>query len=384
MSNKNFYSNPPNIEFDVIDTILTERAKSLFSDIPASDLDLLVSLAWEIWFTQRRRRGEEETLLLWRLIASLATGNGTLIDSDGLYMNVAGYLVLEREAAPSLRMSDYLKHLGTTEVKGFQQLSRKLCAKVAPFAMKHEMERQNYVSVFVDRTGIEMKGEVLEKARKSYDGKEYWLQCAFIGDLWVSGCLYKGGVHADKGWRKQLEKDVAPLLSASDSVWVRADNPYYNRNFVNYCNEKGWDYSVSVPHATWKDPLLEQIEGLPASAWTDLDKKRTERAATVTHRPTGWQRKHSYVVVRTVVENGQPLMFPHDSLILVSRDDLSAEELLLRHRGKQKLNNVLKGPLQDLGLHKSPSHRLFINQAYYACAQLAQVLLRVVEYRLFP
>ena len=384
MSNKNFYSNPPNIEFDVIDTILTERAKSLFSDIPASDLDMLVSLAWEIWFKQRRRRGEEETLLLWRLIASLATGNGTLIDSDGLYMNVAGYLVLEREAAPSLRMSDYLKHLGTTEVKGFQQLARKLCTNVAPFAMKREMERQNYVSVFVDRTGIEMKGEVLEKARKSYDGKEYWLQCAFIGDLWVSGCLYKGGVHADKGWRKQLEKDVAPLLSASDSVWVRADNPYYNRNFVNYCNEKGWDYSVSVPHVTWKDPLLEQVEGLPASAWTDLDKKRTERAAIVTHRPTGWQRKHSYVVVRTVVENGQPLMFPHDSLILVSRDDLSAEELLLRHRGKQKLNNVLKGPLQDLGLHNSPSHRLFINQAYYACAQLAQALLRVVEYRLFP
>lgn len=383
MSNKNFYSNSPNIEFGVIDTILTERAKSLFSDIPASDLDLLVSLAWEIWY-KKGRRSKSDPLLLRSLITSLATGNGTLMISDSLYKSVTSYAVLGLQGTPPRPMSDHLKHLGTTEVRGFQQLARKLCTKVAPFAMKREMERQNYVSVFVDRTGIEMKGEMLEKARKSYDGKEYWLQCAFIGDLWVSGCLYKGGVHVDKGWRKQLEKDVAPLLSASDSVWVRADNPYYNRDFVNYCNEKGWDYSVSVPHATWKDPLLEQIERLPASAWTDLDKKRTERAAIVTHRPTGWQRKHSYVVVRTVVEKGQPLMFPHDSLILVSRDDLSAEELLLRHRGKQKLNNVLKGPLQDLDLHKSPCHRLFINQAYYAFAQLAQALLSVVEYELLP
>lgn len=55
-----------------------------------------------------------------------------------------------------------------------------------------------------------------------------------------------------------------------------------------------------------------------------------------------------------------------------------------RHRGKQGRENAFKGPLRDLGLHHSPCRRLLANQLFYACGQLAQTLLRTVQFSLPP
>ena len=39
---------------------------------------------------------------------------------------------------------------------------------------------------------------------------------------------------------------MAPALTGSTPVWVRANNAYYKSEFVRHCAERGWDYSVSV------------------------------------------------------------------------------------------------------------------------------------------
>ena len=66
------------------------------------------------------------------------------------------------------------------------------------------------------------------------------------------------------------------------------------------------------------------------------------------------------------------------------RDDLDVAELVRRHRGKQGHENAFKGPLIDLDLHHPPCRRFLANQAFYACGQLAQLLLRAVQYELLP
>ena len=371
MSDNKTSASPPEIEFGWTDELPPELMRSAF----------LFSLAGEIRIMQRQHDGADAEVLK-RLIASLASGNGTIVDLNSFFMNLTDIAGPgPRAAPPSLPISDYLKHFGNTEVKGLQQAARELCASFVPAVMKREIERQGYVSVFVEGAGIEVTGKRFGGAHKGYYGK-HWLHCVFIGGLWASSRLCEGGVQVDKGWRKQLEQDVVPLLCTSDSVWVRTDISYYNREFVKYCDEKGWDYSVNVPHTKWADPVLEQVEGLPESAWTDLDTNGWERSVVLTHHPAQWHREHSYVVVRTLVENGQPLMFPHDSLILVSRDDLPVEDLVLRHRGKRRKKNSLKGLFQDLGLYDPPCSRLVPNRAFYACGQLAQVLLRAVQYHL--
>ena len=96
------------------------------------------------------------------------------------------------------------------------------------------------------------------------------------------------------------------------------------------------------------------------------------------------------MVVRRRTENGQGLLVPHHTVILVSRDDLPLADLVVRHRGKQgpaltgRLENALKGPLTDLDLHHPPCRGYRANQAFYALGWIAQVLLRAVQFTALP
>ncbi len=83
-------------------------------------------------------------------------------------------------------------------------------------------------------------------------------------------------------------------------------------------------------------------------------------------------------------EDAQGQLFPARTVILVSRDDLPLAELVRRHRGKQGRENAFKGPLRDLDLHHPPCRGLLANQLFYACGQLAQMLLRTVQFHLPP
>ena len=89
-------------------------------------------------------------------------------------------------------------------------------------------------------------------------------------------------------------------------------------------------------------------------------------------------------MVRRRTENGQGLLVPHHTVILVSRGDLPLGELVLRHRGKQGQENAFKGPLRDLDLHHPPCRGYRANQAFYALDWIAQVVLRAVQFTALP
>ena len=152
-------------------------------------------------------------------------------------------------------------------------------------------------------------------------------------------------------------------------------------SLVAYCRERGWDYSVSLTDARKRAPGLDGIDELPDAAWTDIG--LDEEATLVRHRPAGWEEQ-SYVAVRRVRTDGQGQLFPAYTVILVSRDDLPLDELVRQHRGKQGQENAFKGPLIDLDLHHTPCRKFRANQAFYVCGQLAQLLLRAVQYGLLP
>ena len=236
--------------------------------------------------------------------------------------------------------------------------------------------------MFVDGTEIEVGGALFEGAGRSYGAERaLLLHGAFVGGLWASGRLHPGGVHTARGWREQMESDVAPLLPEGTPVWARADNACYSRRFVEFCRGRGWDYSVSVTNLNCKAPVLEQIQGLPESAWEDVG--LCEEAVLVRHKPQGWV-EHPYVVVRKLVKGAQGQLFPARAVILVSRDDLPLAELVRRHWGKQGQENAFKRPLRDLDLHHPPCRRLLANQLFHACGQLALMLLRTVQFSLLP
>ena len=333
---------------------------------------------------KRRARGASDAETLWSLVASLSAGNGALSDLDALRADDVGrHLLGLREAPSSRRAGEYLARLEKVHVKTLLGVARRLAARVAPAVVEHEVATRGYVPVFVDGTAIEVEGALFEKARVGYDGtRQYWLHGVFVGSLWASGRLRPGGGDVAGGWRGQLERDVAPLLPDGTPVWLRADSAYYRGKLIAYCRGRGWDYSVSVTDPRKRAPVLDGIDDLPDAAWTDIG--LGEEAVVMRHRPAGWEAEQSYVVVRRLHESGQGRLFPAYTVILVSRDDLPVDELVRRHRGKQGHENAFKGPLIDLDLHHPPCRRFRANQAFYVCGQLAQLLLRAVQYRLLP
>ena len=136
-----------------------------------------------------------------------------------------------------------------------------------------------------------------------------------------------------------------------------------------------------MTHPKCKVTVLKMIEGLPESGWEDLG--LCEQATLVFHKASGWE-ECSHIVIRKFLENGQGELFPAHTVIVVFRDNLPIADMVRRHRGKQGQENAFKGPLRDLDLHHPPCRKLQVNQAFHTCGQLAQMLLRSVQFDLLP
>ncbi len=258
---------------------------------------------------------------------------------------------------------------------------------MAPLVVAREVETRGCVPVFLDATGIEVDGALFERARRDWEGRRgHWLHAVFLGGLWSAGQLCPGGGRVTLNWRTLLEW-TAGMVPAGTPAWLRADNACCKGDLVRLCAKNGWDCSISVTNDRWRAPALEQLEGLPDGVWTDIG---MEEAVFATHRPAGWDAEQHCVVVRRRAENGQGLLVPHHTVILVSRDDLPLDELVRRHRGKQgsalagRLENAFKGPLTDLGLHHPPCRGCRANQAFHALGWIAQALLRAVQFTALP
>lgn len=372
---------PAKVDVDFTDARLTHRGGWVFLGQAFNRLRLGQRLG-QVLSLKRRRRGASDAEMLLSLVASQVAGGGALSDVDALRCDDTSRRLLGLSEVPdSRRLGEYLSRFGAEDVEGLQRLVGSVAAELAPEVIAHEQRCRGYVPVFVDGSAIEVEGRLFEGAGKGYDGtQQYWLHGVFVGGLWAAGQLHPGGVAVTAGWREQLAS-IREWFGSDDAVWVHVDNAYYGREFVDFCHQQGWDYSVSVTHDGFRAPVLRMLTGLPESAWTDIG--LGEQATVVHHRPAGW-REHAYVVIRRTHDGAQQRLEPAYTIILVSRDDLPVDELVARHRQKQGQENAFKGPLIDLDLHHPPCRRFHANQAYYLCGQLAQILLRMLQYTFLP
>ena len=373
---------PPKVEFEFTDLDLTAFGGASILAQTARRLGLF-ELLGEAVSVKVRNRGASDPETLWAIIASLARGHGSLSDLDALRADkVASALLGLRHVPEARRAGEWLGRLKPSDVKGLWRAAVEFAGRVAPAVIEHEARTKGYVPLFIDATGIEVDGQLFQWAGKDYAGNRgYWLHATFLGGLWSAGQLQPGGGRVTLNWRRLLDW-TAGMLPAGTPVWLRADNAYYKGDLARLCAERGWDFSISLTNDLWRRPVLEQLEGLPDSAWTDIGME--EEAAFATHWPRGWDAERHYVVVRRRTENGQLLLVPQHTVILVSRNDLPLDELVRRHRAKQGQENAFKGPLTDLGLHHPPCRSYRANQAFYALGHIAQALLRAVQFTALP
>lgn len=377
----------PELRFGVAKEELTSLAGLALAASLVKYLGLAEALARRVRIKQRRRGCRDEQMLL-ALIYSQCAGGGHLSEVDSLQADAAACRASGLRAVPdSRRLGEYLGRMTDGALAGLAECARIVSRRLVPQLARHCRQSQGYVPVFVDGTGVEVQGQQFEGAALGYNGqRQYWLHSVFVGGAWVSGRLERGGTDVKGAWREQLERDVAPLLGEAAGVWLRADSAYYCHELVAYCRQRGWDYSLSVTDPRQKAPLLRIVEAvqLAEAEWVALDEDGHERATLVYYRPGQWASEEAYVVVRQDRDGDQPRLLPAWTVILVSRDDLSLPELVRRHRGKQGQENALKGPLSELGLHHPPCRSYQANQAFYLCGQIAQLLLRSLQYQMLP
>ena len=360
-------------------------AGSLFVARLANQLKLPDLLKDQIHLKKRNRGCDDKDSLLG-LIHNFCAGNGKLSDMDTLRADKPTVSLLGLEdVRSSKRMGEYLTLFTANAVKALYAVARSLRQQIAPDVIQHFIEQKEYLPVFLDGTEIEVTGRYFEQADVGYSGNmQYWLHNIFIGHLWVSGRLNPGASDVCIGWKEQLENDVAPLIEQGIPVWARMDNAYYRKEVVEWFEKKQWDFSISVTNSNNCRPVLDCVEGLPKEAWTPIRSDGTEEAIFSYHQPAKWQREQTYVVTRRWHDGKQWLLEPRYCVILVSRSDLPLKELVRRHREKQGQENAQKGPLIDLDLHHPPCKKFHANQAFYACGQIAQILLRALQYRALP
>ncbi len=375
---------PSKIEIEFTDEKITPSAGSIFLSAIADKLGLPKQLRSAIKLKKRARGASDEEMLL-SLIYSLAQGDGAILDVDRLGQDDARRELLGLQRVPNhRRLGEYLGRFDDTACESLLSVARTQAERVIDSVVEHEVKTKGYVPVFVDGTGLEVQGQYFEGAGKLYDGSlGYWLHASFIGRLWVTQRLQNGGVHPAHGVNDLLE-ETAGMIGQGHPVWARFDNAYYRKEVVESCKKYGWDYSISVTSETFKRPLREMMEGFIETDWEAINDDSSEHAAYIYHRPGGWRHEQAYVVVRTMQQDKQKLLFPRYTFILVSRDDLPLAEVVRRHRGKQGQENALKGPLIHLDLHHPPCGVFNANRAFYAVGQIAQILLVALQMKLLP
>ena len=375
--------NPKGVVIDFSNRRVTGVAGVGFLSRMAHHVELFRELS-RLRTLKRRARGASEAERTWSLIASLACGNGALSDLNLLAWDPAACKLLGLRHKPcGRRLGEHLARFEGSDVEALREAGRRVARRVVPQIARHCVADLGYVPLFVDATQIEVRGKNFEGAARDYKGdRSYQLGAVFVGGTQVSGRLLAGNMDPAGSWREQLERDVAPLLR-DVPVWGRMDNAYYRKDVVEYFEDRGWDYSVSVTSGLSKRPILEAVEELLEDGdWEDISE--FERAAFVTHRPARWRREQTYVVVRRDEASGCRQLVPIYTVILVSRDDLELAELVSRHRGKQGQENAFKGPLRDMNLHHPRCAGHVANQAYYECALIAQLLVRAIQHRMLP
>lgn len=376
--------NPEKIEIDFTDEAITPSAGSLFLSRMAKVLGLQEALQRGLRL-KRRDRGATDSEMMLSLVYNLAQGDGALVDVDRLRADDPRQKLLGLSEVPgSRRLGEYLVRFDDEAVEKLLGISRLQGEKVASTVIQAEVRERGYVPIFPDGSEIEVDGEYFENAGFGYTKNlQYWLHSVFVGSLWASQRLQPGGVGVTHGWKEQFDREVSPLLPGGTPVWVRGDNAYYFKEFVEYCQDHSWGYSISVTSDTFKKPLKDILSSEDPE-WTWITDDQTEEATLIYHQPGRWKKEQAYVAIRSYWDGKQKLLHPRLMFILVSRDDLPLKELVHRHREKQGQENLQKGPLVDLDLHHPPCLSFQANRAFYTAAQIAHNLLIAIQHLLLP
>jgi len=321
---------------------------------------------------KERESGYPESEHILALAANAFIGGDYLDDLEALREDVAIQKAIGRKNIPDpTTAGDFCRRFTLGHIlqmnRAFAEIEREVC--------KRRREKITAWTIDVDAKVQEVYGAQKEGAAKSYNGI-YSLQAmySFVDETEEllhselrSGNTHPGGKAV--AYLRRMERKIPLEIS---EVILRSDSALYNKAVVEFCEERGWHFSITADQTS---ALMREVEALSGKDWREDPKDSSLSYGEFWYQPTQWSKAYRFLVRREKKESpgGQDVLFAPlaYSYYVVVTDRQGAIQSLLEFHDRKGGAERRIGQFSHEFLRHLPLGNFMANWVYMLCAQLA-------------
>ena len=319
---------------------------------------------------KERERGYPESEHILALAANAFIGGDYLEDLEALREDIAIQRAIGRKEIPDpTTAGDFCRRFTLGHILQMNQAFAQIQAQV--------YERRKEITAWTIDADVkvhEVYGAQKEGAEKSYNGI-YSLQpmYAFVNETeeMLHSELRTGNTHPGAKAVAFLRRMSRKIPANIREIYLRSDSAFYNKEVVEFCEERGWQFSITADQT---GPLMRGVEDLADSVWQADPGDPSLGYAEVSYQPVNWPKAFRFLVRRERKDNrAQEVLFAplaYSYYVVVTNRAGEAQPLMEAHDGRGAMERRI-GQFTNEFLSHLPLGGFMANWVYLLCAQLA-------------
>lgn len=243
--------------------------------------------------------------------------------------------------------------------------------------IEHEVYKKrkglSHLTIDVDAKVHEVYGKKKQGAAKSYNGV-YSLQLMYAFADKTDELLHvevrSGNTHPGAkavSYLRRLKKKIPSLV---EKIYLRSDSAFYNREVVEFCEEEGWEFSITADQTA---ALLRVINALAPDAWQQDTENAEIAYGEFSYNPVKWKKAYRYLVrrERQKEKHGQKGLFEKYAYYVVVTSRQGETKACMKEHARRGTSERRIGQFTNEFLSHLPLGGFMANWVYVLCAQLA-------------
>jgi len=318
---------------------------------------------------KQRDSGYPESEHILALAANAFVGGDFLDDLEALREDDAIKMAIGRKEIPDpTTAGDFCRRFS----RGHILQINKAFAEIEHEVYKKRKDVSD-LTIDVDAKVHEVYGKKKQGAAKAYNGV-YSLQPMYAFADETDELLHvevrSGNTHPGAKAVSYLKRLAKKIPSSVEKIYLRSDSAFYNREVVEFCEEKGWEFSITADQTA---ALLRAINTLAPDAWCQDTEDAEIAYGEFTYNPVKWKKGCRYLVrrEREKEKQGQKALFEKYSYyVVVTNKEGEVKALMKTHAGRGRCEKRI-GQFTNEFLSHLPLKEFMANWVYLLCAQLA-------------
>lgn len=318
---------------------------------------------------KQRDSGYPESEHILALAANAFVGGDFLDDLEALREDDAIKMAIGRKEIPDpTTAGDFCRRF---------KLGHILQINKAFAEIEHEVYKKRKdvsdLTIDVDAKVHEVYGKKKQGAAKAYNGV-YSLQPMYAFADETDELLHvevrSGNTHPGAKAVSYLRRLAKKIPSSVEKIYLRSDSAFYNREVVEFCEEKGWEFSITADQTA---ALLRAINALAPDAWQQDTEDAEIAYGEFTYNPVKWKKECRYLVRRERQKEKhkqRPLFEKYSYYVVVTNKEGEVKPLMKAHAGRGRCEKRIAQFTNEFLSHL-PLGGFMANWVYLLCAQLA-------------